>query len=144
MKTVISKRENGIKRYQLDFSNEKSMTQQQFKQECDINSVLENYRKTGTPLPNPQFSENIVDLTAYGDFQQSMDTIRESIELFEALPAALRKKMGNDPANLPSYLEENEQEAIKYGLMTKKEAPIDQPKNDDKTTKQGDPTPEPQ
>ena len=144
MKTVILKRENGTKRYQLDFSDDKSMTQQQFKKECDVNSILENYRKNGTPLPNPQFTENIVDLTTYGDFQQSMDTIRESIELFESLPAALRKKMNNDPANLPSYLEENEHEAIKYGLMTKKEAPVDPPKNDDITTIQGDSITEPQ
>lgn len=144
MKTIIETRKNGTRRVLHSFDGLKSMTQQNFKQECDINSILENYRKTGTPLSNPQFNEQIVDVSTYGDFQDSMNKIRESVELFEQLPAVLRKKMDNDPANLPAYLEENAEEAIKYGLMTKKEAPLDPPKNDDKTTKQGDPISEPQ
>lgn len=138
MKIVKTKRSNGSIRVSYDYSDEKTCTQQQFKDQCDLNSVLENYRKTGTPLPKLTVNDDIADFSKIGDFQDSMNIVRESIELFEALPAVLRKKMGNDPSNLNDYLLNNADEAIKFGLMTKKEVASQTPINDDKTTKKGD------
>lgn len=125
-----------------------SMTQQSAKKECDVNSIMEKYRKTGTISHVMNRSPINGDVSQMGDFRTNLQKVQEGIDLFNQLPAIVRKKLNNDPANLPQYLKENADEARKLGLLEPKrgqETGGDQhaPKNDDQTTKTGAANPTP-
>ncbi|UOK21008.1 internal scaffolding protein [Chifec microvirus UA13_24] len=115
-----------------------TMAQQQFKDECDINSIIKRYKTTGyltDPLKPPTRRPSFGDFTEVPSFHEAQTFIAEAYEEFMALPAALRKKFDNDPAALVSWLndEANQEEAIALGLV-EKPAPI-QPSRPDETVK---------
>lgn len=79
---------------------ENSATQQQFKEECDMNRIVEN-AKRGIP---PKFTNR--GQPHYGDFSEVPDLttaynqIARAEEAFQSLPAQLRLELGNDPRNI--------------------------------------------
>ena len=100
----------------------KSMTQQNFKAECDINTIMDKYAVNGylvDPLKirtrKPQFG----DFTEMPDFQTAQNTIVEGREIFEALPARIRKYFNNDPALYLSFISDcnNLDQAFEMGLI---------------------------
>ena len=101
-----------------------SMTQQQFKDECDINSIMSKYLKTGVladPLDKrgtPKFGE----YAEIGDYMDHMNKVVEAREMFEALPATIRKRFNNNPADLIEFVMDdgNYNEAVKLGILEKK------------------------
>lgn len=94
-----------------------SMTQQSFAEDADINVIVERFGLTGQmPEPlNPQYG----DFSQVGDFQSAMNAIADAQSGFMSLPAALRARFGNDPAQLISFLEDpaNRSEAVSLGLV---------------------------
>ena len=102
-------------------STELTMTQQQFKDESDINNLVDRFLRTGEVPP--------VDSRAmYGDFidvpesyQDALNAVLDAQTEFNALPSKLRQRFNNDPAELLSFLqdEKNIDEAIKLGLVEK-------------------------
>lgn len=109
----------------VDFSGENgvSRTQQHFKKECDINEILRSFKRTGVCDHVSSGKPMYGDFTAYPDFQQMQDTLVEATRAFEALPASLRDRFGNDPRNLVAFVmdENNRAEAEKLGLVARKE-----------------------
>lgn len=101
-----------------------SMTQQQFKEECDINSIMSKYLKTGVladPLDKrgtPKFGE----YAEIGDYMDHMNKVVEAREMFEALPVTIRKRFNNNPADLIEFVMDNGNydEAVKLGILEKK------------------------
>lgn len=99
-----------------------SRTQQQFKEECDVNNILRNYVDTGvlTHVSDqiPQFGDFSKVPADYGE---ALALIEESREAFMQLPSEVREKFDSRPENLISYLqdEKNKDEAIKLGLINK-------------------------
>lgn len=95
-----------------------SLAQQQFKDDVDINVLLERFKVTGV-MP-----ENVV-LPTYGDFSQvvdyrsAQDALRRARDGFMDLPAAVRARFHNDPQELLEFVsdEKNREEAQKLGLM---------------------------
>lgn len=127
MKTILRKR------VQTTFSKP-SRTQQHLKNECDINSILEKYRKTGMISHVRKGSAQYGDFTQIKDFKQNLDMVRDAHLAFDQLPAVLRKRFQNDPTKLVEFLDnpQNLEEAQNLGLVQK---PLQQPpQNDDKTT----------
>lgn len=131
-KTILRKR--------VQFKSDKpSKTQQHLKNECDVNSILERYRKTGTITHVKKSSGMYGDFSKYSNFQENLNIVKDAYELFDNLPSQIRKKFDNDPSELINYLQDpkNHEEAIQHGLLNpkpeskKSEAPL----NDDKTTK---------
>lgn len=104
-------------------STEPTMTQQQFKDESDINNLVDRFLRTGEIPP--------VDARAmYGDFvdspqsyQEALDAVFEAQAGFDALPSKVRQRFNNDPAELLAFLQDsaNLDEAIKLGLVEKPE-----------------------
>lgn len=118
-------------------SDRPSRTQQHFKKECDVNSIMEKYRKTGMMTHVRSTSPSVGDFSAYGDFKTNLDLVRNAADEFAALPAHIRKRFNNDPANLIEFVynDENREEAEKLGLVPQKVAPDTSiASNDDKTT----------
>lgn len=104
-----------------------SKTQQQFADEVDINTIVDRFVKTGEgPLaqnfPQPQEFEETFD------FQTAMNVVVKANEEFMQLPAKARARFQNDPQQFMQFMNdaENQEEAIKLGLATKKpEVPTD-------------------
>lgn len=98
-----------------------SLTQQQFKDECDINKIMDRYLRTGVlsdPL-NMRGPGTYGDYTEYGDYMENMNKVIEAREMFEALPSKIRERFGNNPGKLIEFVLDvnNKDEAIKLGLL---------------------------
>lgn len=118
----ITKREDGRIRVQT-INNEKSMTQQQYKDECDINNIMAKYATTGEFTSKTSKQGMYGDFSQITDYQDMLDTILYAQNAFNTLPAEVRKKFGNDPGSLLNYLqdEKNYDEGVKLGLIQKRE-----------------------
>lgn len=81
---------------------EPTLTQQHFKNECDINTVLSRYSETGL-MPNHPGS-------FYGDFsdelsyQNALDCLQNTRDEFLTLPAIVRANFDNDPGKLIRFV----------------------------------------
>lgn len=114
--------EHKSKDYGFEFKKP-SLTQQQFKAECDVNNILAKYKKSGLLTHINKHQGNFGDFTNVEDYKTSLEKVMKAQESFEHLPSELRNKFQNDPGNLISYLQDpkNDEEAVKYGLKYKKE-----------------------
>lgn len=97
-----------------------SRTQQQFKEECDVNNILRNYVNTGvlthTSSVSPQFGDYSNMPSDYGE---ALALIERSREEFMQLSSDVRERFDNDPFSLVKFLqdEKNRDEAVKLGLV---------------------------
>lgn len=116
-----------------------SMTQQSFKKECDINEIMRRFRKSG----DPHYLQRLGKYTegSYGDFSQVMDyrsaldAVARAAEVFDALPAKVRREFDNDPARFLDFCEDprNGEQLIAMGLATRRVEQVPE-----KTTPQAD------
>ena len=97
---------------------EPTRAQQHHKDECDINVILERFGKTGQ-LPVNAISGTYGDFSGVHDYHTALNTLIASQSEFEALPAAIRAKFANEPANLIEFLNDpkNKDQAIELGLV---------------------------
>lgn len=100
-----------------------SMTQQHFKEECDVNRIMQRYEETGNWGEQTEVTPQFGDFSAEFDFRSAQDTVISAREAFASLPSKLRKRFNNDPAELLEFVmdSENREEAIKLGLIEKPE-----------------------
>jgi len=110
--TVSASRDSGLA------CQEPTRTQQHFRDECDINTILKNFSVTGV-LPSQPLSPRYGDFSNIGDYHACLNAVRAAEGEFNALPATLRERFGYDPANLIAFMadERNRDEAIKLGLV---------------------------
>ena len=80
-----------------------SMTQQHFKDECDINQILARYQKTGVIDHVNRYAEQYGDMDG-ATFHEHMEQIARAQNMFEALPATARDHFRNDPAQFLDYV----------------------------------------
>lgn len=107
-----------------------SMTLQQYKNDCDINTILRKVEMGIDPTPACvlRMHQNQARMPLYGDFselgdyQHAQDVTNEARRQFMALPAELRSRFGDDPAQLIFWLQnpDNRQEAERFGLIVPK------------------------
>ena len=102
-----------------------SLAQQHFKEECDINTILQKFNVTGLLPANP-LSPRYGDFTGIGDYHTAMNRVLAVQDEFEALPAQIRARFDNDPENLIEFLEnsDNRAEAEELGLIEKAAAEV--------------------
>ncbi len=108
-------------------NDEPSMTQQQFKDEADINTIMARYQKTGVlvdPLTQVTRKPMFDDFSELGDFRDHQQAVVDAQEMFMQLPSKLRARFSNDPAELLQWLSNpsNKDEAIELGLFSKPSA----------------------
>ena len=99
-----------------------SLTQQQFKEECDINNIIARYETTGLltdPLHPGTRMPQFGDFSNVPDYLHAQTIIARTREAFEALPSKIRDRFDNDPAQMLEFLqdESNREEAMKLGLV---------------------------
>lgn len=102
-------------------SGPESRTQQQFAEEVDINTIVERFRVTGEMPPAMNFPQP-QEFAETFDFQTAMNVIRQAQESFMELPAKARARFENNPQKFMEFMNdaENQDEAIKLGLATRK------------------------
>jgi len=100
---------------------EPTLAQQNFKDECDINHIVRQFGLTGE-LPGKPLSPQYGDFTGVLDYHSAVNAVLAAQDDFMELPAQLRSRFNNDPAELIDFLEleENREEAIKLGLVAAK------------------------
>ena len=81
----------------------KTMTKQNHKDECDVNSILAKFKKTGALTHLNERQAQYGEHTGL-DFKEAMDIITSSQELFDDLPSELRSAFQNDPASFLDYV----------------------------------------
>jgi len=105
-----------------------SRTQQSFKEECDINTIVRRFGVTGevpasikTPLQG--------DFADAMNFQESMDQIVAAREAFQAMPSGVRKRFHHDPGEFVEFVSDasNRAEAEKLGLIVPPPPPTPEP-----------------
>lgn len=98
------------------------VTQQHFKEECDVNNVVRNYMRTGCfglpgqmPTQKPSFEGFDQDFS----FHAAQVQLCKAREAFDNLPSTIRKRFANDPAQLLDFLNDssNRKEAEQLGLV---------------------------
>lgn len=109
---------------------EKTLAQQQFKDEVDINTIVKRFGLTGT-MPDDVAPPEELDFADVFDFRTAMDSVVAARESFMRMPAELRARFANNPAVFHDYctLQDAEgklvnlQEMRRLGLAVKAPAP---------------------
>lgn len=95
-----------------------SLTQQQFVEESDINTMMARFGVTGH-MPQSLRMPTYGDFTGVSDYRSAMDIVVRAQGEFMTLPPDVRARFGNDPHQLIAFLEnpDNAAEARKLGLV---------------------------
>lgn len=105
---------------------EETLAQQQFRDECDINTILDRFGVTGM-VPTNVRQPLAVDFIEATDYQSALNALMEAEESFMEMPAKIRAEFDNDPGKFIDFFEreENRERAIELGLIQKPaETPI--------------------
>lgn len=97
-----------------------SMTKQSFVDECDINNILREYSVSGQLRHISQRAElgMYADLPDQTDFQTALNIVLEGQQAFDTLPAKVRNRFNNNPAEFLEFMADpaNQDEIISLGL----------------------------
>lgn len=106
-------------RERVQFKSDKpSMTKQSFKNECDINSIMRKWKVTGV-LPHARdVAGQYGDFSDIMDYQTALNAVISANDNFMSLPAKLRARFYNDPAQFLKFCDDpaNAGELIALGL----------------------------
>lgn len=76
---------------------ENMMTKQSFKDECDVNNIMNKFRRDGLLTHVAAVEGRYGDFGDVGSFHEAMNTVRTAQEMFETVPSEIRAEFGNDP-----------------------------------------------
>ena len=97
-------------------------TRPEFTAEANINQIMGRYQRTGQLPMVSRKQPYFEDVSQLGDFKEMAEKVQRGREAFNSLPAAVRARFKNNPAELFQFVadDSNYQEAIKLGLIEKK------------------------
>jgi len=138
----VTERPDGTRRVSIDFdpneveitrkSNDRKLTYEtypsrsrtkpEFHKEANINRIMKKYRRTGL-LGDPLQLRNMKygDFATGNDFSDMYMRVKDAQFEFNSLPAKIRNRFNNDPAQLVDFINDpkNDAEAIELGLRAK-------------------------
>lgn len=103
-----------------------SMTKQSFKDETNINRIMSKYQATGIVTHLNQKNPMYGDFSDVPDYQTALNLVLSANESFMQLPAKIRAKFSNDPAEFLDFVgnPDNAEELYTLGLAVRpSEAP---------------------
>jgi len=100
----------------------KTMAQQQFQAECDINNIMKKFAATGSLTHVQSMEAQYGDFSNVGNYQQAHEAVMAAKDSFMNLPAQIRKEFDNDPVKLMTFLQDdkNRKRAEEIGLIAAK------------------------
>lgn len=101
-----------------------SLTQQNFKDECDINNIMARFQKTGVLDHVNKHQGDYGDYTDLPvDFADAQNLVLRAQAMFMELPARVRERFGNDAGEFLSAVEDPDRrgELEELGLLEGKE-----------------------
>lgn len=106
-----------------------SRTKQSFAEESDINRIIAKYRKTGTITWLNRHEAMSGDFSNVPDFMQAQNVVAHAQRMFDDLPANLRRRFNNDPAEFLGFIgnAENKDEMVRLGLARKPPPAVTEP-----------------
>lgn len=104
---------------------EPTLAQQQFRDEADINTIMERFGRTGeviVPVKAPEYG----DFTEVFDYHTAMNKLIEAQDAFDAFPARIRSRFDNDAGKFVDFVmdDNNRLEAEQLGLVVPRAAPV--------------------
>jgi len=139
----ITKRANGS--YQIGMpviKEEKSRTQQEFKDEVNIVNIMKKYNSTGIVSHIMQNQPMFDDISEVMTYQEALNLQIIANQNFAKMPSKIRAYFGNKPENLIEFLNDskNKDEAIRLGLIEKPQPIItEEPKSAPPASKSPEP-----
>lgn len=95
-------------------------TKQEFRDQCDINNIIKSFTLTGqiSHISAKAAQGVFMDLPDDVDFQNAMNVVAKAGEAFDALPAKIRDRFHNNPAEFLAFVEDpaNADELVKLGI----------------------------
>lgn len=88
------------------FCRDKSRTQQNTREEADINAILKKFGVGNVAAHLAQMPPSFLDVPETMDMHTVLEIHRAADEAFMALPADTREKFGNDLARYVSYVDD--------------------------------------
>lgn len=116
----ISYRPNGSKRVRT-INSKPSLTDQQYKDDCDVNTIIERGKKTGQVNHIAKIQGQFADVSEISDLHSSMIKMQHATEAFNKLPLKIKRRFDYDMKQLLSFLDnpQNRNEAIELGIIPK-------------------------
>ena len=98
-----------------------SRTQQNFGEECDINTIVRRFG-LGYKLPESFRTPTYGDFTGIDNYQDALHAVMAAGDEFMKVPAEVRYRFNNDPAEFVAFCsdERNRAEMDKLGLLSTK------------------------
>lgn len=91
----------------LDCSDRPSLTRQEFKAECDINTIMARYETTGVISHIGKTTPQYVDVTGMPpDFASALAILADAEAAFSQLPAKVRREFDNDPVKFVEFAQD--------------------------------------
>lgn len=101
-----------------------SKTQQHFKDEVDVNGIIDRYTRTAYLPEDVQYAAKGVyeDFSEADDYTAMQNKLAKADQSFMELPSSIRDRFGHNPANMLAFLADasNYEEALKLGLVNKR------------------------
>jgi phage internal scaffolding protein len=104
------------------------VTKQEFRDECDINVIMERYRKTGVIAFRTSKQPIYMDCSEFPtSLQDALEYIKKGDELFAEMPSHLRKEFDNDPSKFIEFVQDknNLDKAYEMGLIDRPEGYVE-------------------
>ena len=106
---------------------EESLTAQEFKEESDINTIIERFGIGESPIESQKWVTNIDIADAPDNYVDVMNQLNAARDQFMSLPARVRSRFDNDPGQFVNFVSDasNVEEMISLGLAERREpAPV--------------------
>lgn len=90
---------NGVERVVPLVLSTESRTKQSMKDECDVNLIVSRFQRDGVLTHMRKHgSPQYLDVSEVQDYRTAIETVRAGEEFFMTLPAKVRERFSNDPA----------------------------------------------
>ena len=97
-------------RVRLDCSAEPVLTQQNFRDECDINNIIARFKDNGfADVPQADTSNRFFDVASAVDFHTAQNIVKNAEAVFSELPVAVRKRFHGSPLEFLSFVDQLDQ-----------------------------------
>lgn len=99
---------------------EESKTKQSFKDQCNINKIVDRFQRTGVLPATQNALPRFMDVPQT-DLLSALNLVREAESLFYQVPAQIRKKVNNNPVEFLQFIQnpDNMDTLDECGLLNK-------------------------